>query len=72
MKDIAQYIYGEDCSKCKFLEPHVEKRAEEMGIQLEKIPYSEVKDMEITSIPMLLWDKAYDYDWIIALINDKN
>jgi hypothetical protein len=28
--------------------------------------------MEITSIPMLLWDKAYDYDWIIALINDKN
>lgn len=62
MKDIAQYIYGEDCSKCKFLEPHVEKRAEEMGIQLEKIPYSEVKDMEITSIPTLLWDKVYDYD----------
>ena len=62
MKDIAQYIYGEDWSKCKFLEPHVEKRAEAMRIQLEKIPYSEVKDIEITSIPMLLWDKAYDYD----------
>lgn len=70
--DKAKYVYGEDCTKCKFLEPYVEKRAEEMGIQLKKIPYTEVKDIEITSIPTLLWDKVYDYDWIIALINEKN
>ena len=67
----AIYYYSEDCVKCRFLEPHVEKRAEENWIKLEKRLYT-IAENEITSVPMLLRNNTqYDYESIVYLLQKK-
>ena len=72
------YVYGEDCSKCHMLEPHITKRAEENGIELHKYKFTDLdqETFQITSIPALIIRdeediKTLQYEEIISLITNQ-
>lgn len=66
-------ITTQDCTKCKFLKPHVEKWCKENGYSFKEMEYWPWME-EVTSVPCaMIWeDIILDYDWIIELITNKN
>lgn len=74
MKEVV-YIYGEDCSKCHQLRPHVEKRASENHYNFQAVKYAE-SELQVASIPILQVledgkESIYDFDWIVHLLSNK-
>lgn len=75
MKEI-NFIYWDDCSKCHFVRPHLEKRCKENWYNFVAMKYGET-EMELTSIPVAIvnnWEdtEIIDYDGILNLIMGKN
>lgn len=71
MKEI-NFIYWDDCSKCHFIRPHLEKWCKENWYNFVAMQYWET-EMELTSIPVAIvndWEKSeiIDYEWILSLI----
>lgn len=74
MKELT-YVYGEDCSKCHQLRPHVEKWCSENWYNFVAMQYAD-SWFEVTSIPTAIvnrweWDEILDFDWIIALLSNS-
>lgn len=73
----AIYIEGEGCSKCYLMKPHVKKWAEENWYEFQNYLFSEVKEFQIESVPMLVLkedgivNQILDMDWIVNLISNK-
>lgn len=68
------FIYGEDCSKCHQIRPHVEKWASEKGYKFQAVKYAE-SELQVASIPILEViedgkESIYDFDGIVALISN--
>lgn len=60
------FVYGEDCSKCRSLEPFVRMSAKVKNIELTEVEYKDLKDENILTIPTLIvenWEsKEYKTD----------
>lgn len=71
MKELV-LITTKDCSKCKFIKPHLEKRCNENWYKFKEMEYWKGMD-EVTSVPcaMIGEDVILDYDALIELISDK-
>lgn len=72
MKEVV-FIYGEDCSKCHQIRPHIEKWAGENGYNFQAVKYVESK-LEVASIPILQVidegkESIYDFDGMVDLIS---
>lgn len=72
MKEVV-FIYGEDCSKCHQIRPHIEKWAGENGYNFQAVKYAESK-LEVASIPILQVidegkESIYDFDGMVDLIS---
>lgn len=65
-------VTTKDCSKCRFIKPHIEKRCNENWYKFKEMEYGKWMD-EITSVPcaMIGDDVILDYDGIIELITNK-
>lgn len=65
-------VTSSDCSKCKFLKPHVEKRCEEHKYKFKEMEYNQWFE-DISSIPSaIIWeDVVLDYDGILELLTGK-
>lgn len=71
MKEVV-YIYGEDCSRCHTLKPHVEKWCYQNWYTFKEMKYTD-SWMDIASIPVVQiidgeWERILDYDGIVNLI----
>ena len=71
MKEIV-FIYGEDCSKCHQIRPHVESWASKNGYKFQAVKYADC-GLEITSIPMMQvidesGEQILDMDGIVNFI----
>jgi len=69
------FIYGEDCSKCHQIRPHVEKWASNNGYNFQAVKYDE-SELQVASIPILQViedgkESIYDFDGIVALLSNK-
>lgn len=67
-------VTTEDCTKCKFIRPHLEEWCQKNWYKFKEMKYSQSKWMEdITSVPcaMIGKDVILDYDAIIELITKK-
>lgn len=75
MKKEVVFIYGEDCSKCHQIRPHVEKWASENGYNFQAVKYGE-SELQVASVPLLQVmegdkESIYDFDEIVALLSNK-
>lgn len=52
----AIYIEGDSCSKCYLMKPHVQKRAENNGYEMQVVRFDDtsVKEFNIQAVPMLV------------------
>lgn len=74
MKELT-YVYGEDCSKCHQLRPHVEKWCSENWYNFVAMKYAD-SGFEITSIPTAIinnweWEEILNFDGIVNLLSSK-
>lgn len=74
MKEIV-FIYGDDCSKCHQIRPHVEKWASNNGYNFQAVKYAG-SWLEITSIPTMQviedgGEQILNFEWIIDFITKK-
>ena len=62
----AIFIEWIDCVKCRFLKPHVEKRAEEnwYTFQIFRFDDASVKEFNVEAVPMLI----FRWDWVVSEI----
>ena len=66
----AIFIEWIDCVKCRFLKPHVEKRAEENGynFQIFRFDDASVKEFNVEAVPMLI----FRWDWVVSeILNEE-
>ena len=65
-------VASSDCSKCKFIKPHLENRCKENWYKFKEMEYGPWMD-EVTSVPCaMIWeDVILDNDGIIELITNK-
>ena len=65
-------VTSSDCSKCKFIKPHLENRCKENWYKFKEMEYWPWMD-EVTSVPCaMIWnDVILDNEWIIELITNK-
>ena len=65
-------ISTEDCIKCKFIKPHLEKWCNENWYKFREKKYSD-KMSDITSVPSAkIWnDVILNNEWILELITAK-
>lgn len=65
-------IWGEACSTCRFLEPHLKSRAESKWYEFEKKDISEASQEEIswaTTLPVIrINNEQISYDDVIAIM----
>jgi thiol-disulfide isomerase/thioredoxin len=61
-----------DCSKCRFVKPHLEKWCKENWYKFKEMEYWPWMD-EVTSVPCaMIWeDVILDNEWILELITNK-
>lgn len=66
-------ITTNDCTKCKFIKPHLEKWCKENWFKFKEMEYWPWMD-EVTSVPCaMIWeDVILDNEWILELITSKN
>ena len=74
MKEVV-YIYGEDCSRCHTLKPHVEKWCYQNWYTFKEMKYAD-SWLDISSIPMAQimdegWERILDFDGIVALVSNS-
>ena len=79
MNKEAIFVEWIDCVKCRFLKPHVQKRAEENWYEFQNFRFDDasVKEFNIQAVPMLILKEDWvvkdirDMDGIVALISNK-
>ena len=75
MKKEVVFIYGEDCSKCHQIRPHVERWASNNGYNFQAVKYAE-SELQVASIPILQViedgkESIYDFDGIVSLLSNQ-
>ena len=67
-------IWGETCSRCRFIEPHLKAFAEKNWYEFEEKNIEQASPEEIewaTSLPIIWIDwKQMDYDEVIAMLSN--
>lgn len=65
-------ITTNDCVKCKFVKPHLEKWCKENWYKFKEMEYWPWMD-EVTSVPcaMIGDDVILDYEWLIDILSNK-
>ena len=65
-------VTSSDCSKCKFVKPHLENRCKENWYKFKEMEYWPWMD-EVTSVPCaMIWeDVIIDYEWLIDILSNK-
>ena len=66
-------ISTNDCAKCRYIKPHLEKWCKENWYKFKEMEYWPWMD-EVTSVPCaMIWeDVILNNEWILELITSKN
>ena len=70
MNKEAIFIEWIDCVKCRFLKPHVQKRAEDNWYEFQVFRFDDasVKEFNVEAVPMLI----FRWDWLVSeILNEE-
>ena len=70
MNKEAIFIEWIDCVKCRFLQPHVQKRAEDNWYEFQVFRFDDasVKEFNVEAVPMLI----FRWDWVVCeILNEE-